>query len=185
MKYATIYFFLCSILISSCNKSTSGPYNNHNLLSNSIFWEDGKPSLKGWIVEDTSVVHFSTDVPQNGSGSSIVMHAEWFGPWQSNSIYAAILPPLEGSHYYTLSAFGKNSGVSGSISVFLNRPSTPNSSLIKSLRINNSQTWFYYSQMDTVTTSSVDTLFVVINGGESESAGGTTYVNTCKFILKE
>lgn len=143
---------------------------------------NGTPSLQGWVVLDTSAVHFSTDVPQGGSGSSIVMHAAWFAPWPSNSIFATVVPQV-GSHQYALSVFGKDTGISGGVYVYLNRPGASNSSLVATLRIDSGMTWTYYSQTDTVAAATSDTLFVVVNGGGTEIVSGTTFFNTCKFEL--
>lgn len=182
MRYTTLLLLFCSFLSSSCSNSVTGPNSSQNLLANSTFQRNGTPSLEGWVVPDTSAVHFSTDVPQGGSGSSIVMHAAWFAPWPSNSIFTTVLPQA-GSHRYTLSVLAKDTGVGGNALVYLNRPGTANSSLLATLHIDSGATWMYYSQTDTLTAASSDTLFVVVNGGGTEIVSGTTYFNTCKFEL--
>jgi hypothetical protein len=180
MRYTYLTLLFCGLLSLSCSNTVTGPTNGEDLLSNSTFQISGHPSLAGWSVLDTSVTHFSTDLPKGGSGSSIVMHAAWFAPWPANSIFTTVVPQV-GSHQYTLSVFAKDTGAGGSITVYLNRPGSPNLSSAAVLRADDSS-WTYYSQTDTITTSPGDTLFVVINGGGTELLPGTTYFNTCRLV---
>lgn len=165
----------------SCKDTTTAPTTDNNLLFNSTFEINGVPGLQGWTVPDTSVVHFSTDVPPSGSGHSIVLHAAWYGMWwASNSIYQSFTVP-SGTHRYRLSVFGKSTGVPGRLFAFRNRPPGETSPVeFSSLGIVDT-VWSFYSQTDTLTTIANDTLFVTIFGGGTESRGGTTYFNTCKF----
>jgi hypothetical protein len=180
MRYNYVTLLFCGLLSLSCSSTITGPTNGGDLLSNSTFQIGGIPSLAGWNVPDTSAAHFSNDLPAGGSGSSIVMHAAWFAPWPSNSIFATVLPHA-GSHQYTLSVFAKDTGVGGSVILYLNRPGSPNASTAAFLRANDSS-WTYYAQTDTMTTSPNDTLFVVIHGGGTELLTGTTYFNTCRLV---
>ena len=180
MRYRYLTPLVCGLLSLSCSNTLTGPTNGGNLLTNSTFEIAGHPSLMGWNVADTSVAHFSKDLPTGGSGSSIVMHAAWFAPWPDNSIYTAVIPQT-GSHVYTLSIFAKDTGVGGVVSVYINRPGSPNSSSAATLRANDSS-WTYYSQTDTISTSPGDTIFVAISGGGTELLAGTTYFNTCRLV---
>jgi len=184
MRYSTVAFFISYFLVACSGHLVTEPNPGANLLTNSDFQKNGKPSLNGWIVPDTSAIHFSADTPANGSGTSIFMHAEWYAPWPSNSIYTTILPP-EGKHRYKLSVFGKKTGVGGSVSVYLHRPSTSRSSIVSTLQIGPDSTWTSYSQEDTISATLSDTLFLIIHGGGTELLTGTTYFNTCTFELVE
>ena len=180
MRYKSLTLLVCGLLSLSCSNTVTGPTNVGNLLANSTFETGGHPSLIGWNVADTSVVHFSNDLPTGGSGSSIVMHAAWFAPWPNNSIYCSVIPQT-GSHKYTLSVFAKNTGVGGIVSLYINCPGRSNSSSAATLRASDSS-WTYYSQTDTISTSLGDTLFVAVSGGGTELLPGTTYFNTCRLV---
>ncbi len=178
MKYIILSLFIFGFISLNCSNTVTGPttsYNN-NLLANSTFEANEKPSLIGWNVPDTSAFSFSSDIPQGGSGSSIIMNAAWV---PGNIIFTSTIPQL-GSHSYKLSIFGKYSGVGGKVSLYLNRPENSSSTLIEEIPIN-SNAWSHYSQTKTISATDGDTLFVIINGGETELAGGTTYFNTCRL----
>ena len=180
MRHTTLLLLFCAFLSASCSNSVTGPNGGQNLLTNSTFEINGKPSLEGWVVPDTSAVHFSSDVPQGGSGSSIVMHIGQFAPWPGNSVFATVIPP-QGTHSYSLSVFDMGAG--GGVFVYLNRPNTSNSSLVASLRTKGTASWVLSTQTDTLSTMPGDTVFVTISGGGSPEVGGTSYYNTCTFEL--
>jgi hypothetical protein len=182
MNYRTIVLFLALLVGVSCKETTTGPISGVNLLSNSTFEINGLPSFQGWIVPDTSVVHFSTDIPSAGSGRSVVFGIGSLGdPWPSNSIYAAITG-LSGTHQYRLSVFGKTDRIiSGGVFAYRNRPLAGNSIPFSSLLIADT-VWASYSYRDTLSVTPRDTIFINITGGVAEVVPLTSiYFNTCTF----
>jgi hypothetical protein len=179
MKTLTLIIPILMYLALSCNETTTGPVNEPNLLSNSTFDSSGIPSLRNWIVSDSSAVHFSSSVPLGGSGHTIVLQAQWFGPWPNNSIYQAVVAPA-GTHIYRLSVFGKRTGVSGEVVVSRNRPTEGNSTNFILLSIADTA-WTFYSRIEAVTATTNDSFFVTLSGGASERLAGTTFVNTCRL----
>lgn len=105
VKNQTIMFLFILFLGFNCKDMTTEPVDV-NLLINSTFELNGDSSLYGWIVSYPSVVQFSNDVPQYGSGHSIVFRSSGKSPPLSNSIFA-IIPAPAGTHGYRLSIFGK------------------------------------------------------------------------------
>ena len=158
-----------------------------NLLINSTFELGGVPSLHGWVVTDPSAVHFSTDIPANGSGHSVSLRTGSLGdPWTTNSIYSTIVG-TGGTHQYRLSFIGKTNELTsfaGGVSVYRNRPSDSNFSSLMSLNISDT-VWTSYSSTGTITTTQTDTLFIVMRGIVTEVIWipSTTLFNTCKFEI--
>lgn len=180
MRYS-IAILICSILLcASCKESTTGLTGGaDNLLVNSTFELQGTPSLQGWVVSDPSNVRFSTDTPPGGSGSSIVLEAQWFAPWPNGAIYQEVVPPA-GTHRYRLSVLGKRSRIAGAVLVHIGRPSAPGSSLRMALQIVDTL-WASSSSTDTITTVPGDSVYVTVSGGGTEILAGRSYFNTCRF----
>lgn len=179
MKYETTFILLVALTALSCKDTVTNPTSGINLISNSSFDLNGTPSLQGWTVSDTSGVRYSTDIPQGGSGYSIVLGAQWFAPWPNGSIFVGI-PTQNGPHRYRLSNWGKKINISGGVFIYLNRPTGNSSQFIAALPVVDTL-WTFYSRTDTITTIISDSLFINISGGGTEIASGTTYFNTCKF----
>jgi len=180
MRYLLVILLCLTMIEVGCKESTTAPSQaDGNLLTNSTFEFNGSPSLQGWVVSDSSNVRFSTDTPPNGSGRTIVLDAQGFAPWPNGSIYQTVAPPA-GTHHYRLSVFGKRSGVAGFVEVHLGRPSDTVSILRMSLQIPDT-VWTFCSLTDTITTRTIDSLFITISGGGTEMCAGTTFFNTCKF----
>ncbi len=179
MNYRTTAIFFIALFAASCRETVTSPASGVNLIASSSFEVDGTPTLQGWTVSDTSAVHFSTDIPHDGSGYSIILHAEWFGPSPTNFI-SRKLAAQSGTHLYWLSYWGKRIGISGGISVLLSQHASQNSILCMSLPVADTS-WTFYSQTDTSTANTDDSLTIKIGGGASEIAAGTTYFNTCEL----
>ena len=180
MKTQAIILLLALALVG-CKQTSTEPTSEVNLITNSTFEANGVPSLNGWEFPDTSAVHFSIDIPPTGLGYSIVFGVRYFGIWPNNSIYTTITG-LSGKHRYRLSVFGKGTPVAyGGVYVYRNRPSSTNSILFGSLEIRDT-VWTFYSRIDTLNTTSSDTLFINVTGGAAELFPSTSiYFNTCKF----
>ena len=176
-KYTAIIILL--VLTVSCKDTGTGPSSEVNLVVNSTFELNGLPSLHDWIVSDTSVVHFSTDVPARGKGYSLVFHARSLPGY--NSIYTAITG-VGGRHRYRLSAFGKADRIPwGAVHAYRYEPSTGNSAPFGSLEIADT-VWTFYSHTDTLSTTPTDTIFIEITGSVRPIIPLTSiFFNSCKF----
>ncbi len=180
MKFVSMITLCLAFASLSCKESTTGPSQGvGNLLTNPTFEENGVPSLHGWVVPDSSIIHFSTDIPPDGSGHTITLDAHWYAPWPYGTIYQIVIP-VAGTHKYRLSVFGRRVGVGGLILAYFRRPSATGSALRFQLTISDT-VWAYYSLTDTITTSATDSLFLTITGGGTEVRAGTSYFNTCRF----
>jgi hypothetical protein len=182
MKIKLLIAFSLLIAANGCDQITTEnlPPAGSNLLHNPTFDSNGTPSLQDWTVPDTGYVHFSSDAPFGGSGHTIAVTAHWFAVFPAGMVYQSVLPSLEGTHQYRLSVYGKRWGIPGSLWLTINRPSDINSVLRMSIPISDT-VWTFYVRTDTITTHSNDSLFVVIDGGNTEIAAGITYFNTCKL----
>lgn len=161
----------------------TNPTPGTNLISNPTFETHGVPSMSGWTVPDTHAVHFSNDVPPEGSGSSIVLYLRQgvAYSWPFNSVYTTVIAPI-GIHAYRLSFLAKRrDDMGGDIFVCRNRPGNNNAMYFRAISIVDTN-WTLYSHTDTLQTAATDTIFITINGGSGEYSG-ITYVNTCKFEI--
>ena len=180
MKIIVLFTSMAVTLVSGCKESTTGPTSTANLLTNPRFEQNGKASLTGWTVVDSSGVQLSNDVPPGGSGKSIVVYPSWLPTWPIGIIYQAI-PASPGTHVYRLSVFGKKAGISGGVAVRLNRNDNyPASGWFPGIAISDS-VWTSYSQVDTVTASPGDSLFFAVLTGACELCQGLTYLNSCSL----
>ena len=103
--------FYCLVNFS-CNDKITYPAPQYpiNLLTNSAFEVNGKPSLDGWNVFYTNDIHLSTDVPPGKAGYSAVVDNGL------DTVYLSEPPPLMyqvvrlpyGKHVYRLSFWTKN-----------------------------------------------------------------------------
>ena len=178
-----VFVLLLAIVCVGCKDNGTGPSSATNLITNSTFERNGKPSLDGWHrweESDTSVTEFSQDIPSGGGGFSITFQARQFSPCPSNSIYANLTVP-SGNHLYRISIYGKRTGIGGAISVYVNRPPCELEREPFVIMPLTDTVWTLYSFSDTLSTISSDTVFIMLVGGATEVAGGTTYFNTCKF----
>jgi hypothetical protein len=173
MKY-TILTLLTTLIALSCKNTGVGPELAKNLILNSTFQDHLLPSLKGWTVKDSSGLHFSKDIPSEGSGYSLDFSVPF------TSIYTA-LTGLTGTHQYRLSVFAKSEDVlSGSVFMEIHyhdgsRRSIHYSSVGDTL-------WTLHSSKDTLEMNGLDTIFIYINGaGLARIPPASVYFNTCKF----
>lgn len=94
-----------SAVCSGCRTGSnpSGPWSGlPDLIVNSTFEMDGKPSLEGWQYLDTSGFSFPADVPPGGVGNSLRMPTVWFAPIRHTGIWTTVQLPA-GWHVYGLS----------------------------------------------------------------------------------
>lgn len=174
---------LCLMLLFfGCNKSEetpTGPPVIIDLLSNPTFESNGNPSLAGWIVPDTSTVHFTNDMPPGGKGYSIIVKSQISVLWPGASVFVNIVP-APGKHRYRLSCYTKSKGTAGYCAVYLKRGNM--TVMCGQFYIPATDTiWTNTMHDDTLTTVYEDTLIVNLNGGMLAYFPGTTYFNSCQF----
>ncbi len=153
--------------------SEVGPPIDNNLIKNSTFEIDSKPSFQGWTVYayDSTYVTFSRDVPPSGGAFSASLRNAWILPGEIDYM---ILPP-RGMHAYRLSAWTKTEdpAYGGIVSIEDNAghvlgggwPYEPDT------------VWTLHVLVDTITTTPTDTLLIVFRGNNRQWARGYTLFN--------
>ena len=165
-------------ILSSCSKSSdtiSGPAGGGNLLTNSSFEILGMPSLHGWLVSDTSAVHFMEEAPPSGGCWSVAIDPGWVTIY---SISTTIAAPV-GNHRYELSFGAKSWNTGGMARVILKRPDTL---MVRKYLGFSDTTWSTYSLFDTLSTNKGDSLVIELWGGrEHISLAGS---KTCYDLVR-
>src|SRR5271157_2360532 len=121
MKFI-ILLVLVLVILAGCSKSPTAPNSESELLVNPNFDLNGAPSFNGWTVVDSSVIQFSTDAPNGGSGHTMALHFLSWLPLIQGTIYQGV-PAQVGTHAYRLSFFSKTNGPSQGAGLTLNSPS--------------------------------------------------------------
>jgi len=179
------YVFISVLVINilSCTKSDesiTNPSSDGNLIANSSFEQNGSPSLSGWQTNtsDSTFISYSSIVPQNGGKYSIKLFNEWSFP---GTIITNIVPPI-GKHRYRLSVWGKaikaglNAG--GDINISLKNGSSFN---FRKYHHFSDTSWVQGELLDTITTTSFDTIEVKLRGNIDQFSSGHILFDLCKF----
>ena len=171
-NYFLIFLFILILNLLRCNKNNSPleVNNKTNLIKNPSFELNGQPSLKYWIVQDSSKIDFSKNTPVDGSKWSILIHAEHYGPPQKTLSY--FVPLSSGRHILKFSIYGKSKTIHGSAFLILQKDGN---SKITAQNFIADTSWTKYSTIDTLTISESDSLFVVLSGDGTEIVDGMTY----------
>jgi len=155
------------------------------LIANSSFEVGFSPSLYGWEtnITDTSVIHFAKDAPVGGGLYSVWLKNQWTFPGE---IKYKVIPP-NGTHRYRLSVWGKairtNSlPSSGSIMLVLKHSDTD--SLLSSIYFSDS-VWTFVSEIDKLTTTTADTLLIMLRGNPGQFTSGYVQFDLCKLVKLE
>ena len=144
-----------------------GFLSSSKILFYSSFEKDNKPSIENWIVNDTSEIEFSKDVPANSSGFSLYIKGIWGPPLK---IVTAV-PAVPGFHNYRLTLMAKSDKLRGAVWFGINKDSAfTNGNLdIKS------QSWTKYSLDKSFDSSKDDSIYIYLKGGFSELLKGGVY----------
>lgn len=175
--------FMSIPTLIGCSKSAPtapiSPSATDNLLRNPSFESNGSPSLEGWIVDvDTNRFSFSSDVPTSGGRYSVALETMW--GWATICQNVAANP---GNHQYRFSAWAKGEyyyggQIRGRLKLCLKRAD----SLLFMKYVTVTDTiWNEYSIVDTLSVETGDSLRVVITGGYSQLARGTTFYDLCQL----
>jgi hypothetical protein len=175
MKQFGIFLVWLLLLLVSCKSAgPTGPTSEPSILFNSSFEADGKPSLDGWIVHDSTSASSSNDVPPSGGIVSLCLQDANFG----NDAIAQI-PLPSGFHIYRLSIWAKKTSTSGRFDVgFL---PAQRQILPWDFAIISDTSWREYSLTDTLTTKIGDSLKIFLSPGYAEVILGRTYFDLCKM----
>ena len=180
--YVVIFILVVLIYCSEPNDTIINPPPDKNLITNSSFEISGEPSLQSWLksTNDTSYINFSIDVPPNGGNYSVRLRNEWSFP---GSIRYLIVPET-GTNQYLLSVWGKVLPhtpahlAGGDVSLF--HISAGNWTLRKYLYFSDT-TWTRGTLLDTLSTTSSDTLVIILRGDISQFSYGNILFDLCKF----
>jgi hypothetical protein len=185
--YSLILYTLTFALIHSmsCKKSenaVAAPPTDANLIVNSSFELNGAPTLQGWNSNsvDTSYVNFSNDAPSGGGSYSVRLRNGWT---VRSTIWYCFMPPI-GTHPYRLSVWAKamrsNALVEAGGDVILMTRNGGVSNPPKSIHFADT-TWATGSLIDTLTTSSTDSVVVTLRGNIDQSSAGYVLFDLCRF----
>ncbi len=112
MDYSTKWFLAllisCLLVNSGCKENFTNPVPEHliNLVKNSAFEINGKPSFDGWLLFiDSADIHLSCDRPIGKWGESVLMKSYYSGPSQ---VISQDIPVPSGRHVYRLSFWAKS-----------------------------------------------------------------------------
>jgi hypothetical protein len=169
-KIMSIVLVVGVIVFGSCKKSndtTIEPPNGNppcatcptNLIANSSFESDSNFTLAMWNkwLNDTTYINSSTDIPPSGGTFSVRVRGTGMPLLISGSIsYTVSLPA--GTHRYRLAVWGKGYGMAN-ISL---RPGFPAPYDTKSLGFSDTNAWVELSMLDTLTTTSSDSVHIVL-----------------------
>ena len=173
-----IILLLFSLLLYRCSDSVIVPENENNLIPNPSFEENGDSSLADWFVNIPSLVHFTNDTPPNGGNWSITIDVLW---GSGNDVITTVKIP-EGINIYKFSFWSKYSDNIGYADILL----VAQDSVFQINRTYvDSESWKYYSILDTITSVSGDSLQIKLSGGFSNIAPGKTYFDLCTLELLE
>jgi len=171
---------IASINLIQCSNPT-GPSASSNLLQDPSFESNGQATLNGWVVNDTSIVHFANDAPPDGGKWSVAVNVIWIGPNMFEVPYQKV-KLVSGTKIYTFSFWAKSSTVIKGMGSILALKADSIVSY-KYVRVEDS-TWTNYTIADTISSDQADSLFVTISGGATELAGGKTYFDLCSLTAQ-
>lgn len=163
--------FVCSLLIwGGCEDSTTADTPEWKTLYSTSFELNGVPSADGWDI-GPPYLGFSTEAPPDGGKYSIYAVSS-----RPGGVASLVLPAPEGSNIYQLSLWGKYSFIEGGIRFHLRTPGRDifGRPFIDSLRkwlIFSDTAWTEYHVLDTLTTSSGDSLLIQLIAGLHEYVG--------------
>jgi hypothetical protein len=178
--------FSCILLLSacvflfSCKKASNSNEEQSNfieLIQNSSFEMNGNPAMQGWLADDTALCQLINDVPPGGGNWSMKIYAEWTFQHSARTTVA----PLEGTHPFEFSVYGKIVRFHGSAILYLKHADTL--TLRKSVTITDT-TWTRYSFLDTISITRPDSLVVVLEGGLTNLVVGYTIFDLCSLKQK-
>lgn len=180
--YVVTFVLIALYGCSEFNEELINPPIDKNLISNSSFEINGAPSLQGWVKSsnDTSYINFSIDVPPDGGNYSVRLRNEWSFP---GSIRYFIVPET-GTNQYLLSVWGKVLPhtpahlAGGDVSLF--HINAGNWTLRKYLYFSDT-TWTRDTLLDTLSTTSSDTLAIILQGNIDQFSYGYILFDLCKF----
>jgi len=169
---------LLALLLYRCSDSIIEPKIENNLIRNPSFEMNSDPSLADWFVNMPSLVNFTNDTPLNGGNWALTIDVLW---GIGNDVISTVILP-EGTHIYKFSFWSKFSTKPGFADIDL--VTQDSTSQISRINID-SESWKNYSILDTITSSSEDSLQIKLSGGFSNISPGKTYFDLCTFELLE
>ncbi len=157
-----------------------GTSTDNNLIKNSTFDIDGKPSFRGWTVYayDSTYVTFSNDVPPSAGAFSARLRNTWGLPGEIDYM---ILPP-RGTHAYRLSAWTKTDSASGGGGI-VSIENNAGHVISGGWPYDADTVWTLHVLVDTITTAPTDTLLIILTGNNRQWARGYTLFNLPRFEI--
>jgi|GEM_PF-6077363 len=184
---AFFLYVLLTVAAAGCSspvKPVNSNSTNSNLLKNSSFTVNGKPSLEYWQANDTAKVKFVNDIPSQSSYISVGLKSVdgIYGRLEiPGGIYQSVNLPV-GSRVYTFSFWARNDSSNygyASLQTF-NNDTLKSTNLITVT----STSWKEYSMNITLSSQELSTIRASFFGGVSDGNYGETLFNQCSLSAK-
>lgn len=158
---------LMLVVLCSCSQSPTAPsQSSSNLIENSTFEVNGKPSLQSWVC-DTSLATIVNASPGGDGTYSLQLEPGWI-PQQGFA--QTFVSPKSGAGVYNLTLWMKaNNGWHGSVS--LGTWSQGSWVTSKTVPVDSSE-WSMITLSDTLSPSQSDSISVYLSAGATEVASG-------------
>jgi hypothetical protein len=174
MRVIILAALILTIFIS-CRDEISSPDNRErNLITNSSFELNNRPTLKGWITNGN--VNYSRDVPRDGGIYSIVIDEAWGPPGYVS--YSVLLE--QGTRVYIFDCWAKAGSVPAEISFIHSRDTILTHKIIEV----KDSIWKSYSYAALITAGVNDTIKIFLKGSRSHLASSKTYYDRCTLRVE-
>jgi hypothetical protein len=187
---AIIFSFVIILFLSLLEVGCKGSINptgysqeDYNLISNGSFEINAEPSLNGWYPNnsDTSYINYSIDVPPDGGKYSVKLKNDWI---IAGTITTYVIPSI-GTHQYRFSIWAKvlkwspNDPIyGGEILILTKSKGTIN---FEKLYYFSDTTWTHEEIIDTLSSTTVDTVLIKLRGNITQFGRGYTLFDLCRF----
>ncbi len=173
IRFGIICICFC---MNSCNNSLSPPpvqKEDKNLISNSSFEEYGHATMQGWKFPDAPLLKFQKAAPPDGEFYSIVLKSRVDG-----AVVSTMAGAVPGDHDYRLSVWGKVTGLSGLMELYLQHNDSVK--IRKSVPIT-SDKWVNYVVEDSLSAVEGDSLMVILSGTNPKTPQPYTWFDVCRL----
>ena len=149
--------------------SPAPPSHDLIVLLDYTFEANGIPTLAGWTVRDSSLVHFSDDVPPGGGSFSLVI----LGRNRETNFVTWSTEAAGGINYLRLSWWAKHTRIATPrATIGLRHGETVE--VAHSFAMAEDSSWVSYSVLDTLIAGPGDSLWIKIDSGGNDFSEGTT-----------
>jgi hypothetical protein len=187
----TLKLFVCSLVAVAlsnleCTKSDiTSPALDENLLTNGSFESNNSPSLSGWTpyFNDTAYVDFDRDVPPNGGSYSLKLK----NYIMSQGSVLTMIPIKQATNRIHFTFWSKSTPTSNFHSVLAVcriNIKKPGIYLIGAMNMYQDSVWTQHTVEDTISVTTVDTLYVELSAGSVDYTSGYSLFDLCRLTIQ-